>query len=166
MIPRAEVIHMIFSWMLCRVYLFHCGKGLQGEVKCPCLQTMESMLLLALHCCTMAGKHLGLMQQVKEIMPLSLCFALSVAMGNLSLKYIYPSFNQMLGPGLTCFAQVRPIWPDVWLTYSDQLRIHVAPDHGSSCGGDAAEALSTQDMVVNARNLRWACSLQRERCSF
>ena len=44
---------------------------------------------------------MGLAQQAREIMPLSLCFALSVAMGNLSLKYIYPSFNQMLGPALT-----------------------------------------------------------------
>ncbi|CAE7589302.1 unnamed protein product [Symbiodinium pilosum] len=66
------VIHMIFSWMLCRLYIFQFRGGL-------------------------AGKSLGLAQQVKEIMPLSLCFALSVAMGNLSLKYIYPSFNQMLG---------------------------------------------------------------------
>jgi len=66
------VIHMIFSWMLCRFYLFQWRGGL-------------------------AGKTLSLVQQVREIMPLSLCFALSVAMGNLSLKYIYPSFNQMLG---------------------------------------------------------------------
>ncbi|OLP99764.1 putative sugar phosphate/phosphate translocator [Symbiodinium microadriaticum] len=67
------VIHMIFSWMLCRVYIFQLRRG----------------------------KALGLAQQAREIMPLSLCFALSVAMGNLSLKYIYPSFNQMLGPALT-----------------------------------------------------------------
>lgn len=40
---------------------------------------------------------MSLQQQLKEITPLSICFALSVAMGNLSLKYIYPSFNQMLG---------------------------------------------------------------------
>ncbi|CAE7241594.1 unnamed protein product [Symbiodinium sp. CCMP2592] len=66
------VIHMIFSWMLCRVYIFQLRRGLEG-------------------------KTLGLAQQAREIMPLSLCFALSVAMGNLSLKYIYPSFNQMLG---------------------------------------------------------------------
>ncbi|CAE7244890.1 unnamed protein product [Symbiodinium sp. CCMP2592] len=66
------VIHMIFSWFLCRVYIFQFRGGLEG-------------------------KFLGLVQQAREIMPLSLCFALSVAMGNLSLKYIYPSFNQMLG---------------------------------------------------------------------
>ncbi|CAE7777082.1 unnamed protein product [Symbiodinium microadriaticum] len=66
------VIHMIFSWLLCRVYIFQFRGGLEG-------------------------KSLGLAQQAREIMPLSLCFALSVAMGNLSLKYIYPSFNQMLG---------------------------------------------------------------------
>ena len=66
------VLHMIFSWLLCRLYIFSFRKDLAGE-------------------------RMGLMQQVNEIMPLSLCFALSVAMGNLSLKYIYPSFNQMLG---------------------------------------------------------------------
>ncbi|CAE7532022.1 unnamed protein product [Symbiodinium natans] len=67
------VIHMIFSWMLCRVYIFQIRGGLEGKAM------------------------MGLAQQAREIMPLSLCFALSVAMGNLSLKYIYPSFNQMLG---------------------------------------------------------------------
>ena len=64
------VIHMIFSWVLCRFYIFH----VRGDT---------------------AG--LTYEQQLKEIMPLSTCFALSVAMGNMSLKYIYPSFNQMLG---------------------------------------------------------------------
>ncbi|CAK9071301.1 GDP-mannose transporter GONST5 (Protein GOLGI NUCLEOTIDE SUGAR TRANSPORTER 5), partial [Durusdinium trenchii] len=65
------VIHMIFSWMLCRFYIFH----VRGDEKAV----------------------LSCQQQLQEIMPLSICFALSVAMGNLSLKYIYPSFNQMLG---------------------------------------------------------------------
>ncbi|CAJ1347255.1 unnamed protein product, partial [Effrenium voratum] len=71
------VIHMLFSWVLCRIYILTVRGGVAG------------------HC----GKSQGLTwrQQLKEIMPLSLCFALSVAMGNLSLKYIYPSFNQMLG---------------------------------------------------------------------
>merc|ERR1719254_369125 len=40
---------------------------------------------------------MGFRQQLEKIAPLAICFALSVAMGNLSLKYIYPSFNQMLG---------------------------------------------------------------------
>lgn len=39
---------------------------------------------------------LSLLQQVHKIVPLALCFAISVAMGNMSLKYIYPSFSQML----------------------------------------------------------------------
>lgn len=38
-----------------------------------------------------------LSQQISKVAPLSACFAFSVAMGNLSLKYIFPSFNQMLG---------------------------------------------------------------------
>merc|ERR1719277_395120 len=40
---------------------------------------------------------MGLQEQARKIAPLAMCFALSVAMGNLSLKYIYPSFSQMLG---------------------------------------------------------------------
>jgi drug/metabolite transporter (DMT)-like permease len=35
-------------------------------------------------------------QQLVKIAPLALVFSASVGMGNLSLKYIYPSFNQML----------------------------------------------------------------------
>ena len=65
------VIHMIFSWCLCGMYIFH----VRGE--------HESRLTLQ--------------EQISEILPLSICFALSVAMGNMSLKFIYPSFNQMLG---------------------------------------------------------------------
>lgn len=42
-------------------------------------------------------QHMGLIQQAKKIFPLAACFALSVGMGNLSLEYIFPSFNQMLG---------------------------------------------------------------------
>eukprot|EP00913_Durusdinium_trenchii_P035514 g33234.t1 len=92
------VIHMIFSWMLCRFYIFH----VRGDEKAV----------------------LSCQQQLQEIMPLSICFALSArlygscALCSLgsgagcqvcmtmwaacgaaagSLKYIYPSFNQMLG---------------------------------------------------------------------
>ena len=65
------VIHMIFSWFLCRMYIFH----VRGEHEI----------------------RLTLQEQISEILPLSICFALSVAMGNMSLKFIYPSFNQMLG---------------------------------------------------------------------
>ena len=65
------VIHMIFSWFLCRMYIFH----VHGEHEI----------------------RLTLQEQISEILPLSICFALSVAMGNMSLKFIYPSFNQMLG---------------------------------------------------------------------
>lgn len=43
------------------------------------------------------NQSMGLEQQAKKIFPLAACFALSVGMGNLSLKYIFPSFNQMLG---------------------------------------------------------------------
>lgn len=63
---------MIFSWAVCKIHIFYFRGGLKGN-------------------------ELTLTKQLKEIAPLSLCFALSVVMGNMSLKYIYPSFNQMLG---------------------------------------------------------------------
>jgi len=66
------VIHMIFSWVMCYIQLFYIRKRPVG-----------------------AG--LTLRQQLEKVAPLSICFSLSVAMGNLSLKYIFPSFNQMLG---------------------------------------------------------------------
>lgn len=65
------VIHMLFSWACCRAYMGWRGTGSQN--------------------------HMSLDQQAQKIFPLAACFALSVGMGNLSLKYIFPSFNQMLG---------------------------------------------------------------------
>lgn len=66
------VIHMVFSWVVCHVHIYY----IRGAP---------------------AGFGLTIAQQFEKVAPLSVCFALSVAMGNLSLKYIYPSFNQMLG---------------------------------------------------------------------
>merc|ERR1719320_231122 len=40
---------------------------------------------------------LSLREQARDIAPLALCFAVSVALGNLSLKYVSLSFSQMLG---------------------------------------------------------------------
>jgi drug/metabolite transporter (DMT)-like permease len=76
------VVHMGFSWTMCRAHLYIRGAKLGG---------------------------LGFREQVDKIAPLAGCFALSVAMGNMSLKYIYPSFNQMLGatsPLITVFMAV------------------------------------------------------------
>lgn len=42
-------------------------------------------------------KLLSLERQVAQILPLAACFAVSVGAGNVALKYIYPSFNQMIG---------------------------------------------------------------------
>lgn len=66
------VIHMVFSWGMCHIQL-HYFRG--GQKK----------------------QYLTLKQQFEKVAPLAICFSLSVAMGNLSLKYIFPSFNQMLG---------------------------------------------------------------------
>lgn len=42
-------------------------------------------------------QRMPLRQQLRDIAPLGACFAISVGLGNLSLKYIYPSLNQMIG---------------------------------------------------------------------
>jgi drug/metabolite transporter (DMT)-like permease len=65
-------LHMIFSWVMCRMYMAWRGNSSQNQ-------------------------NMGLTQQATKIFPLAACFALSVGMGNLSLEYIFPSFNQMLG---------------------------------------------------------------------
>merc|ERR1719326_891061 len=64
---------MLFSWAVCYIQIYYVRKPVKGTVG------------------------LSFEQQVRKVAPLAACFALSVAMGNLSLKYIYPSFNQMLG---------------------------------------------------------------------
>lgn len=66
------VLHMICSWIVCHVHIFYMTR-------------------------TLKPPNFPLSWQLQKIAPLAGCFALSVAMGNLSLKYIYPSFNQMLG---------------------------------------------------------------------
>jgi len=43
------------------------------------------------------GRTFTFSEQLHKIAPLSASFSLAVGMGNLSLKYIFPSFNQMLG---------------------------------------------------------------------
>lgn len=61
--------HMIFSWLACSMVIN------QRQKRGPMLDFDE---------------------QVKKIMPLAVAYAVSLALGNLSLKYIFPSFNQML----------------------------------------------------------------------
>jgi drug/metabolite transporter (DMT)-like permease len=67
------VVHMLFSWAVCYIQIYYVRKPVKGALG------------------------LSFEQQVRKVAPLAACFALSVAMGNLSLKYIFPSFNQMLG---------------------------------------------------------------------
>lgn len=74
-------IHMLFSWIVC----FFILRSRSDHYR------------------------LSLAQQVKKVMPLALCFSVCVACGNLSLKYIYPSFSQMLSsmsPLITVFISV------------------------------------------------------------
>lgn len=65
------IIHMLFSWGMCHLQIFHLSKR-----KFP---------------------QMSFKDQTQKILPLAVCFSASVAMGNLALKYIFPSFNQMLG---------------------------------------------------------------------
>ena len=51
------------------------------------------------------------------------------------------------------FRYVATKLPDYW------PRIHVATDHGAAGSGDAAEAISAEDVAVDAGHLRWARSL-------
>lgn len=67
------VVHMLFSWAICHIQIYYVRKPGKGATE------------------------LSMEQRVRKVAPLAACFALSVAMGNLSLKYIFPSFNQMLG---------------------------------------------------------------------
>jgi len=76
------VVHMIFCWVMCYIYL-KCIK-----------QTLNK------------GPQLGISQQATKIAPLAACVAGSFGTSNLALKYIFPSFNQMLGsmtPLITVF---------------------------------------------------------------
>lgn len=74
--------HMIFSWLACSMVIH------QRQKRGPILDFDE---------------------QVKKIMPLAVAYAVSLALGNLSLKYIFPSFNQMLSsmsPLITVFMSI------------------------------------------------------------
>lgn len=62
-------VHMLFSWLVCLILV----------------RRREQTSLT-----------LDWRAQLRKIMPLAAIFSVCVAMGNLSLKYIYPSFNQML----------------------------------------------------------------------
>jgi len=66
------VVHMLFCWLMCFVFLRYKGANIARPV-------------------------LGVSKQVVSVVPLAGCVALSVGCGNLALQYIYPSFNQMLG---------------------------------------------------------------------
>jgi drug/metabolite transporter (DMT)-like permease len=76
------VVHMMFSWGMCWFYL----KFVR--------QTLDK------------GPQLSISQQASKIAPLAACVAGSFGASNVALKYIFPSFNQMLGsmtPLITVF---------------------------------------------------------------
>lgn len=65
-------LHMVCSWAFCYVYIFLVRSS-------P------------------PSKQIYGRQRLAKVGPLAACFAASVAMGNLALEYIFPSFNQMVG---------------------------------------------------------------------
>jgi len=67
-------IHMAVSWVTCYVYIFHIRRSL-------------------------GGRQLDGWARLRKVGPLAGLFAASVALGNLSLSYVYPSFKQMVGSG-------------------------------------------------------------------
>jgi solute carrier family 35 protein E4 len=67
------VVHMVFSWACCFIYLKYFRQSLKQ------------------------GSQLDIAQQATKIAPLAACVAGSFGASNVALKYIYPSFNQMLG---------------------------------------------------------------------
>ena len=81
----------------------------------PFMVTAEHMLLSWVVCAVIvrrreiAGVSLGFRQQLLKIAPVALVFSISIAFGNLSLKFIFPSFGQMLasmGPLVTVFMAI------------------------------------------------------------
>jgi solute carrier family 35 protein E4 len=84
------VVHMVFSWGACGIYLeaFKAGKAPEEYA---------------------ASRADRKRVRPTVILPLSASFAVSVGAGNLALQYIYPSFNQMLGcttPLITLFLAI------------------------------------------------------------
>lgn len=67
------VIHMLFSWVCCFIYLRFFRQSLSK------------------------GPQLDFRSQLMKIAPLAACVAGSFGASNVALKYIFPSFNQMLG---------------------------------------------------------------------
>jgi solute carrier family 35 protein E4 len=84
------IVHMVFSWLAIAMYLELMNGG-KSEEEAKLAREMRKKV------------------PQKLILPLSASFALSVGFGNLALKYIFPSFNQMLGcttPLVTIFLAV------------------------------------------------------------
>lgn len=82
-----------------------------------------------------------------------------------SLKYIYPSFNQMLGTDLSWNTQAISEWPECgdnlfnelaklepfWILHS--RRFYVTADHSALGRGLPTEALLKEDLAVDACDL-------------
>mmetsp|Transcript_46282 Transcript_46282/g.110132 ORF Transcript_46282/g.110132 Transcript_46282/m.110132 type:complete len:370 (+) Transcript_46282:127-1236(+) len=88
-------LHMVCSWLLCHIYLqYFAAKDEDNErlhLLTSATSSMQSSSGLRL------GKGSPRVVSQRKVFSLACCFALCVAMGNASLKYVYPSFNQMLG---------------------------------------------------------------------
>mmetsp|Transcript_107067 Transcript_107067/g.345616 ORF Transcript_107067/g.345616 Transcript_107067/m.345616 type:complete len:717 (+) Transcript_107067:90-2240(+) len=90
-------LHMMFAWVMCSVYAYVTG-GLPNDIR-------------------------EWLRRTYEMVPLALCFAGSTGANNMSLKFIWPSLNQMLscsGPIVSVFISTAVfgrrfgVW--VWLS--------------------------------------------------
>lgn len=71
-------VHMLVSWAICSLFVGRKAGGKKSSKRAK------------------APSPMSLKQQLRQILPLAGLFAVSVGFGNVSLTYLYPSFNQMV----------------------------------------------------------------------
>jgi len=84
-------VHMLCCWLLCGVYLRASRSPAPDDGA------------------VVVGSGLGAGEIFRSVGPLAALFAVSVGLGNLSLSYVYPSFNQMVStttPLITMLIQI------------------------------------------------------------
>ncbi|CAD7942799.1 unnamed protein product [Amoebophrya sp. A120] len=75
---------------------FGTGPRICRQYDFPIFITAVHMFWCSVMCFPFVKVSLTFTEQIRLILPLSMLFAVSVSMGNLSLAYVYPSFSQMV----------------------------------------------------------------------
>lgn len=89
-------VHMLCCWLLCGLYLRVRRASAPDDVGGVAARDK-------------GGSNLATWERVRSVGPLAALFAISVGLGNLSLSYVYPSFNQMVStttPLITMLIQI------------------------------------------------------------